>query len=308
VGSGPALVVLAAGRARRYGGVKPLAPVGPDGEAVVDLLASDAMRAGFSTLVLVVGPETGPAIRYHVERTWPHWVDVHFAVQDAPLGTVHAVLASSGHLAGDAPFGVANADDCYGVDGLTRLAEHLSGPEPGNVLVAFRLSEAVIGPGPVSRGVCGVTDEGMLQSLVERRNVRPTADGRFLAEDGIEPVELDGNTLVSMNLWGFDSEMRERLEAAMDRAPITSGDTEVLLPEVVGQALDSQALDGQALDSQALDGPPPARGSPLRFQVLTAGGRCVGVTHPGDLPLVQRELAGQVSRGQRSATLWPVGN
>ncbi len=70
-GAGPALVILAAGRARRYGGCKPLAPVGPHGEAVIDLVASDAVAAGFGTIVLVLGPSTGPAIRYHVERTWP---------------------------------------------------------------------------------------------------------------------------------------------------------------------------------------------------------------------------------------------
>ena len=70
-GADPALVILAAGRARRYGGCKPLAPVGPHGEAVIDLVASDAIAAGFGTIVLVLGPSTGPAIRYHVEHTWP---------------------------------------------------------------------------------------------------------------------------------------------------------------------------------------------------------------------------------------------
>src|SRR5580693_2009218 len=100
---GPPLVILAAGRARRYGGVKPLAPVGPSGEAVIDLLASDALAAGFGSLVLVIGPSTGPAIRYHVEQGWPGAVDVRFAVQEAPLGTVDAALAAVPHLASGAP-------------------------------------------------------------------------------------------------------------------------------------------------------------------------------------------------------------
>jgi CTP:molybdopterin cytidylyltransferase MocA len=99
---GPPLVILAAGRARRYGGCKPLAPAGPHGEAVIDLVASDALGAGFGTIVLVLGPQTGPAIRYHVEHTWPPDVDVRFALQEAPLGTVHAVLSASDHV-GDAP-------------------------------------------------------------------------------------------------------------------------------------------------------------------------------------------------------------
>jgi len=96
--AGPALVILAAGRARRYGGCKPLAPVGTHGEAVIDLVASDAVTAGFGTIVLVLGPSTGPAIRYHVEHTWPDNVDVRFATQPAPLGTVNAVLSASDHV------------------------------------------------------------------------------------------------------------------------------------------------------------------------------------------------------------------
>ena len=91
-GAAPALVILAAGRARRYGGCKPLAPVGTHGEAVIDLVASDAVAAGFETIVLVLGPSTGAAIRYHVEHTWPGAVDVRFATQPKPRGTVDAVL------------------------------------------------------------------------------------------------------------------------------------------------------------------------------------------------------------------------
>ncbi|HLH27841.1 MAG TPA: NTP transferase domain-containing protein, partial [Acidimicrobiales bacterium] len=122
----PALVVLAAGLARRYGGCKPLAPIGPHGEAVIDLLADDALAAGFGRIVMVLHPETGPAVRYHVERVWPDWVDVGFATQRVPLGTVHAVLAARQALAEDEPFGVANADDVYGEPAMRLLAAELA--------------------------------------------------------------------------------------------------------------------------------------------------------------------------------------
>ena len=98
--------------------------MGPHGEAVIDLVASDALAAGFGTIVLVLGPSTGPAIRYHVEHTWPAAVDVRFATQPAPLGTVHAVLSASDHV-GDAPYGVGNADDIYGTQACAQLAAHL---------------------------------------------------------------------------------------------------------------------------------------------------------------------------------------
>src|SRR5277367_5150885 len=130
-GAAPALVILAAGRARRYGGCKPLAPVGAHGEAVIDLVASDAVAAGFGTIVLVLGPSTGPAIRYHVEHTWPAAVDVRFAAQPAPLGTVHAVLSASDHV-GDTPYGVGNADDIYGRAACAQLATHLAAHHDAN--------------------------------------------------------------------------------------------------------------------------------------------------------------------------------
>ena len=98
--------------------------MGPHGEAVIDLVASDARRAGFGTIVLVLGPDTGPASRYHVEHVWPAAVEVAFAYQAAPLGTVDAVLSASDHV-GDAPYGVGNADDIYGLAPTELLAELL---------------------------------------------------------------------------------------------------------------------------------------------------------------------------------------
>jgi len=287
-GDGPVLVVLAAGRARRYGGVKPLAPVGVAGEAVIDLLASDALDAGFGTLVLVVGPSTGPAIRYHVARAWPDWVDVHFATQERPLGTAHALLSASDHLPDDAPYAVANADDLYGRAALAQLVGHLRGPNPTCALVGFRLRNAGVGPAPVTRGLCQVDPSGRLTAIEERRQVVMTVDGRFVAEDGRQPAVLDPDDLVSMNLWSFTPAMTGVFEKAMARAAGASEEAEVLLPEVVGHLV-------------AEVGPTdPA----TRFTVLATEGRCVGVTHPDDLVPVQADLAQQVGQGQRAAALW----
>ncbi len=280
-GAGPALVILAAGRARRYGGCKPLAPVGPHGEAVIDLVASDALAAGFDTIVLVLGPSTGPAIRYHVEHTWPGAVDVRFATQSAPLGTVHAVLSASDHV-GDSPYGVGNADDIYGTAACSQLAAHLRDSNDVNALVGYRLADAVIGTSPVTRGVCRVGDDGMLLGVDERRQVTAQPDGGFVAGDGREPVTLSGDARVSMNLWGFTPAFHKTLRAAMDAAVDASEEAEVLLPEVVAESLATSS-----------------------FRVLQAQGRCIGVTHPDDLALVQAELNRQVAEGERPARLWP---
>jgi hypothetical protein len=279
-GAGPPLVVLAAGRARRYGGCKPLAPVGPHGEAVIDLVAADALAAGFGSIVLVLGPSTGPAIRYHVEHTWPDVVDVRFATQPAPLGTVNAVLSASEHV-GDAPYGVGNADDIYGRAACAQLAAHLRADGDANALVGFRLADAVVGDAPVTRGICEVGPDGQLLRVDERRQVTARPDGRFASADGLEPSELPADARVSMNLWGFTPAFHRTLEAAMAAATGASEEAEVLLPEVVGQSLTTNP-----------------------FTVLPAAGRCIGVTHPDDLELVQVELARQVGQGMRPAELW----
>ncbi len=283
-GAGLALVILAAGRAKRYGGCKPLAPVGTHGEAVIDLVASDALDAGFSTIVLVLGPSTGPAIRYHVEHTWPSGVDVRFATQPLPLGTVNAVLSASEHV-GDAPYGVGNADDIYGRNACALLAGHLLAQvdtnDDTNALVGYRLADAVIGFSPVTRGICRVGADGNLLGVDERRQVTATPEGGFVAGDGRQPEALSGDDRVSMNLWGFTPSFHKTLQAAMDAAVDASEEAEVLLPEVVAQSLGANP-----------------------FVVLPAVGRCVGVTHPGDLTLVQAELNRQVAAGERPARLW----
>ena len=293
------LVVLAAGRARRYGGCKPLAPVGPDGEAVIDLLASDAVAAGFATIVLVIGPSTGPAIRYHVERTWPTEVDVRFELQERALGTVDAVLAGTRHLASKQAIGVANADDLYGAAALSALARHLGGTAPTDALVAFRLRDAIIGTSAVTRGVCEIDAEDHLISITERRNVHATGDGGFAADDGLAPDELDGDALVSMNLWGFTPAMRENLERIMATARHASEESEVLLPDAVAQQL---VANGSHASHPGESG--DGHQSGVVFSVLRADGRCIGVTHPDDLAIVQAELARSVGRGERPAQTW----
>jgi CTP:molybdopterin cytidylyltransferase MocA len=292
----PALVVLAAGLAKRYGGCKPLAPVGLHGEAVLDLTASDAIDAGFGPLVVVIGPQTGPAIRYHVRRSFPADVRVEFAEQTVPLGTAHAVLCAR-RLAGDGPFVVVNSDDLYGTDALTRLIDHLRGGDE-HALVSFRLADTIVTDDPVTRGTCAVRADGTLQRLVERRKVVRRPDGDFDTGDGLDPVQLSADTPVSMNLWGFHPSIWPVLEDAVraehpavsgdgtvaDRRAVTSG-AEVLLPEVVG-AMIARARDGAAV------------------RVIAAAGRCIGVTHADDLPAVRNELALMVGRGLRPEGLW----
>ncbi len=186
---------------------------------------------------------------------------------------------------GDAPYGVGNADDIYGQAPCAQLVAHLrskaNADATTNALVGYRLSDAVIGTSPVTRGICRVGDDGMLLGVEERRQVTRTPDGGFVADDAREPVALPPDARVSMNLWGFTPAFHKTLQAAMNDAVDASEEAEVLLPEVVADSLATSS-----------------------FTVLAARGRCIGVTHPDDLSLVQAELNRQVAAGERPARLW----
>ena len=294
----PALVVLAAGMARRYGGCKPLAPIGPHGEAVLDLLVGDAVRAGFGRIVLVLHPETGPAIRYHVEQVWPDVVEVSYAEQRLPLGTVHAVLASEEALGGAGSFGVANADDVYGEVALGMLVHQLHATAAEHALVGYELHSTVATDDPVTRGLCTVGADGLLVALDERRLVHTDiASGGFVSDDGLEPRTLLGSAPASVNLWGFQSDIWKTLHTAMDGSGL---DEEALLVQVAagGQVPKAEVLLPEVISTMVVEG----TGLPVR--VLRTDAQLVGVTHAADLPVVSAELARQVAWGIRPANLW----
>lgn len=294
------MVVLAAGLARRYGGCKPLAPIGPHGEAVLDLLVSDGLAAGFGEFVLVLHPETGPAIRYHVERTWPASVTVHFVDQSRPLGTVHAVLAAEPAIEPRRPFGVCNADDVYGQVAMRILAERLESGAEEHVLVAFRLDSTVATGDPVTRGICAVDETGHLTGLQERRQVSRSSAGEFTADDEVEPKVLTPDLPTSVNLWGFRSAVWEVLHDAMDASGLEgeggSG------PKHAGEAPQAEVLLPEVIASMVTGG----TGLPVR--VVTTTTELLGVTHAADLPVVSAELARQVACGIRPSSLWGAAN
>ncbi len=302
IGAGqPVMVMLAAGRAKRYGGgCKPLAPVGLHGEAVIDLNGSDARAAGFGEVVVILGPETGPAIAYHIEHTWPKTVAVSWTEQPVPLGTAHAALCAR-RVVGDRPFALVNGDDVYGVDALSLLCRHLERSDE-HANVAFRLADTVVSDEPVTRGTCTVGPDGLLAGMVERKLVTRQADGSFRAGDDKQPERLGPDTLVSVNLWGLRPSIWPVLEAAVTAVhPAVGADgsvegeatneAEVLLPEVVGAMVTGPGGAG-------------GRPSPQPVRLLQGRGRCIGVTHPEDLPVVRSEIAVMTGQGRRPERLW----
>jgi MobA-like NTP transferase domain len=286
----PALVLLAAGLGSRFGGPKQIAPIGPDGSALIDYTARDAAAAGFGRLILVVRSEIAGAVEDHVRARWPAELNAEFVRQDLepnavaavragrvkPLGTAHAVLVAAQAADLDGPFGVANADDIYGPSALGMLARHLAGGT-GHALVGFRLGNSLLGDRPVNRALCRTTPAGKLDEIVEGE-VR-TESGRLtwrpLGAGDAQEVPVTGEELVSVNLWGFTPAfvpvLADAFAAFVADDGIATG-AELFLPTVIGQRL--------------------AGGGGLDVDVLVSEERCLGVTHPDDVPLLQATLDG----------------
>lgn len=266
------LVMLAAGRGTRFGGLKQIAPVGPRGEALMDFTVRAAERAGFDEVVIVVRRESAEEVLSHVARAWPAGVRVEAAEQpEDPPGTVPAVLSARALLRG--PFGIVNADDCYDTSVLAQLRAELAameeaGPSSPNVIVSFSLIRTILTAEPVKRGLCVTAPDGSLADLVEH-HVRLRTDGRFDAWplDGSPPGArvLLGHEPVSMNLWGLQPRLLAELEQAVERW--VAG--EVLLPDVLG----GLARDGRE-----------------RIRVRHSEARCLGLTHREDLAPLREQL------------------
>jgi hypothetical protein len=281
-----ALVILAAGMGSRFGGLKQLAPVGPDGETFLDYAAAGGLAAGFDTAVVVVRREIRDEIEDHVRERWPASAPVRFVEQELPagrskpLGTAPAVLAAATGLEG--PFAVANADDVYAGDAYRRLHHHLTSTGR-HAVVGFRLAETLVTDKPLSRALCEA-EAGRLRSIAEG-TVTPAGDGslEWAPMAGGAPRAMDGTELVSMNLFGFQPGFLAVLEPACARFEAGSpadGD-ELRLPDVVGAALDHEPVD-----------------------VIAAEGRSFGVTHRDEVERVRAEVGRLVASGDLPERLW----
>jgi len=266
----PTLVLLAAGMGSRFGGLKQLAPVGPDGEAIFDYTVRDAAAAGIEHVVLIVRDEIRAAIGEHVARRWPATLSVEWVTQESPrhrakpLGTAHAVLAT--RPAVDGPFLVLNADDHYGESSFPALADHLARTAE-HALVGFRVSRTLLGDGAVNRGRVWAGPDGSVTGVAEGRVDRdPT--GALTWTGAGRTDRLAGDEPVSMNLWGFQPSLYGWLQQAWDEfadAGLDHTDAELLLPTVV----DAMIAGGETV------------------RLLRTDEWCLGVTHADDLPRLQ---------------------
>ena len=302
----PVLVVMAAGMGSRYGGMKQIDPVGPNGQVIMDYSLYDARRAGFETVVFVIKHEIEDAFKAAIGDRVSKVMQVHYAFQQLdelpagytipegrakPWGTCHAVLAAKPFI--DGPFAVVNADDYYGPEAFRVMYEYLSTHSDGELydycMVSYLLQNTVSENGSVARGVCQPNPDGTLHSVTERTRIETYAGGIHYTEDGGKSwTDLPGETPVSMNLWGFGKSFLEEadrrfagwLDENLAKNPLKC---EYFLPLVVTELLE----EGKA-----------------RVQLLHSADKWYGVTYREDKPVVVDAIARMTREGLYPEDLW----
>ena len=301
----PVLVIMAAGMGSRYGGLKQLDPVGNHGQLIIDYSIYDARRAGFETVVFVIKPEIEEDFKSLVGSRLEKCMDVKYVYQlkedlpegyavpaerTKPWGTAQAALAARNVV--DGPFAVINADDYYGPEAFREIHAYLSSHPDGAlyeyVMVGYLLKNTVTENGTVARGVCEETAENFLTQVTERTKIEKGEPPRFTEDDGKTWTDLAGDTIVSMNMWGFNrsflDEAWKRFPAFLDKALAENpAKAEYFLPTVVSQLID----EGKA-----------------RVKVLRSEDKWYGVTYREDKPTVVAAIGEKTRSGLYPDNLW----
>lgn len=298
----PALVIMAAGMGSRFGGLKQITPVDEQGHIIMDFSLFDAYRAGFRDLVFIIKPELEESFREAIGNRMEKYFNISYVHQtldklpegysvpegrEKPWGTGHAILCCKDVV--DSPFTVINADDFYGPTAFSTMYDYLAANEDESryAMVGYRVRNTVTENGSVARGVCDVVD-GLLTGVTERTKIfKNGTDARF-TEDGETFVDLPGDTIVSMNFWGFTPKMLKELDARfaafLDDAQVTNPlKGEYFLPSVVNDQLQA----GTAT-----------------VRVLPCEETWYGVTYREDLDSVKNAISNMKQQGIYEETLW----
>ncbi len=301
----PVLVVMAAGMGSRYGGLKQLDPVGPAGEVIMDFSLYDARKAGFEKVIFIIKHSIEDAFREQIGNKVSGYMETAYAFQDVadlpagydvpegrekPWGTAHAILAARDLIRG--PFAVINADDYYGPEAFQVvydfLAAHGGDPQEHFCMAGFLLKNTVTENGTVARGICRTDAGGHLISVQEMTKIGVGPEGIRNEEADGSFTPLAGDTLVSMNLWGFTRAFVDSaaagfpafLDTALRENPMKG---EYYLPSVVTDMLAKGLAD---------------------VAVLTTHDKWHGVTYQADKADVIRALQEKTDAGLYPSPLW----
>ncbi len=299
----PTLVIMAAGMGSRFGGLKQMTPVDRQGHFIMDFSVFDALRAGFEKIVCIIKPEMetdleeqiGKHVRSHGELVYAYQtldaLPEGFSVPEGrtkPWGTAHAVYCAAREISG--PFAVINADDFYGPEAFRAMGRFLTENRAPTVhaMVGYALENTMTENGSVSRGVCSVDEKGRLTDIVERTRIVKTSDGAAFTEDGETYTDLPLDTIVSMNLWGFQRGALDCLDGLF---------REFLLHDVLKNPMKAEFYL-PALPKYLLG----QRGETV--EVLRTDAQWHGVTYQEDLPGVVSAIAAMKDADVYPDELW----
>ena len=298
----PTLLVLAAGMGSRYGSLKQMDGVGPNGEAIIDYSVYDAIRAGFGKVVFVIRHSFEADFKevFNAER-FGHKIEVEYVFQELdylpegftlpegrvkPWGTNHAVMMAAKAI--NEPFAVINADDFYGRTAYATIGDYLKGLEGSEgryCMVGYQVSKTLSENGTVSRGVCTVDEEGNLRGMVERTQIE-RVDGTIVFHDGGADEPLAEDTPVSMNLFGFTPDYFRHSEAYFKEflpANIDNLKAEFFIPLMVNKVI----KEGTAT-----------------MRVLKTTSDWFGVTYKEDKPMLMAKIEELIEAGEYPRNLW----
>lgn len=299
------LIVMAAGMGSRYGGLKQIDPVGPNGEIILDYSVYDAAQAGFDKVIFVIKHEIEEDFKKIMDGKYDGIIETEYAYQDInnlpegfsvpegrvkPWGTGHAVLSCKGMI--DGPFAVINSDDYYGRETFKLIYDELTKQKKDSdkyqfCMVGFKIKNTITENGHVSRGVCQVGEDGYLQDIVERTKIQKRDGAIMFTEDDENWTELPEDNIVSMNCWGFSPEMMTELDTRfvsfLKNSEGNMMKCEYLLPFVVDDIL----KEGKA-----------------QVKVLSTSEKWYGVTYKEDKESVMKALKDMTDKGIYPDCLW----
>ena len=288
------LVIMAAGMGSRYGGLKQIDGMGPSGEILLEYSVFDAIRAGFDTVVFIISEAMRDQFPRVIGDRLSSRITVQYAVQSLaalppgftipdwrvkPWGTSQAIL-SAAKIVGT-PFAVLNADDFYGREAFTVMAEFVDNADPArfeSAMVGYRIENTLSEHGTVTRGICR-TRGGYLEQVAEIPEIGYAPDGSIMYRTGNESGTLAGGELYSMNFWGFTPPVFRFLEKDFTRFLSEHGS------EMKSEWLIPVTVDGMI------------RSGETKVRVLESSGSWFGVTYPDDKPKVAAKIRSLVDQG-----------
>lgn len=267
----PTLFVLAAGMGSRYGGLKQLDGLGPNGETIMDYSIFDAIRGGFGKVVFVIRKDFEDAFREKVLSKYEGHIPTELVFQSIndlpegftcpegrqkPWGTNHAVLMGKDVI--KEPFAVINADDFYGRDTFAVIGKFLSNlPQDAKndyCMVGFRVGNTLSESGTVARGICSTDPDGNLTTVVERTEIQRVEGPVCYKDEQGAWIPVPDNTPVSMNVWGFTPDYFDHSEAYFkeflsDPKNMSNLKAEFFIPLMVNKLINDKTATVKVLDT-----------------------------------------------------------